>query len=97
MDTTQPGYTPSFVPSTPFGTMAQEKRDTLSIIADIAQKAADVAQVIRAPSGSRLDTLTPPPSALTPFGISNLNLNSIFRNPLFVAGAAVAIVLLLKK
>jgi hypothetical protein len=96
MDTLQ-AYTPSFVPTTSFGIMTQEKRDTLSIIADIAQKAADVAQVIRAPSGSRLDSLTPPPSARTPFGISNLIGNSLLTNPLFIAGAAVAIVLILKK
>ena len=93
MDATSlPTYTPSFVPTTQFGQMAQQKRDTLDTIADIAQKAADVVSVIRAPSGSRIDSLATPQTSM-----SNFQLNSIFKNPLVIGAAAIALVYFLKK
>jgi len=91
MDATLQSYTPSFVPTTPFGQMAQQKRDTLSTIADIAQKAADVVSVIKAPSGSKIDTLT------TPTMNSNFQLNSLIKNPLVVGAVALALIYFLKK
>ena len=86
--------TPSYVPTTNFGAMAAERKTFLDKLAEIAQKAENVAAVIKAPSGTVVN-YTPPSS----FGGGTLNIgnNSIFGNPLFLAGAAVVAVLLLRK
>lgn len=90
--------TPSFVPTTEFGQMAQERRGLLDSIADIAQKAADVATVIKSPAGYKIESLAPPPAAQTPFAsITNFALPNLIRNPVVIAGAALALVYFLKK
>jgi hypothetical protein len=95
MEPTQQTYTPSFVPSTPFGAMAAEKKSLLDSIANIAQKAADVATVIKAPAGTKINSFGQAVTTQNTF--PNFNLKSLFGNPLVVAGVAVAVVLLLKK
>lgn len=95
MEPTQQTYTPSFVPSTTFGTMAAERKNIIDSIANIAQKAADVAAVIKAPTGTRIDSFGA--STTTQNAFPNFTLKSVFRNPIVVAGVAVALVLFLKK
>lgn len=86
--------TPSFVPTTNFGQMAQEKKSFLDKLAEIAEKAENVATVLKAPVGTSV-TYQPPST----FGGGTLNIGekSIFKNPLFLAGAAVVAVMLLRR
>jgi len=88
--------TPSFVPLSPFGQLAQERKGFLDKLADIAEKAANVATVLEAPSGTRVTAMIPQPATLNG-GVFNFEKNSIWKNPLFIAGAAVLAVVLLRR
>ena len=87
--------TPSYVPLSQFGQMAAEKKSFLDKLAEIAEKAENVATVLNAPIGTSV-TYTPP-SPFTGGGTLNIGQKSLFSNPLFVACAAVVAVLLLRK
>lgn len=97
------GSDPSKVSLYPFGAMAQEKKDLLSQIADIAGKVSDTVQVIKGQPtrftpqtqgvGYGSSANQAPGSNQNTFGAT-----PIWSNPLFIAGAAlVAVVLIMKR
>src|SRR4051812_4378315 len=89
--------TPSYQPTTPFGAMMLEKKSTLDQIAEIAQKVSNVATVLKSPSGSTLQLQPAPKPYMGGAFAGLLNTNSIFSNPLTIAGAALLVVYFVKK
>jgi hypothetical protein len=86
--------TPSYVPLSPFGQQAAEKKSLLDKLADIAEKATNVATALNAPKGAVVTAYAPTQS---PGAIMNFDFNSFLTSPVFLIGAAAVAVLLLRK
>lgn len=86
----QSQVTPSFVPMTSFGQMAAQRRSWIDDVVDVAQKVENAANVLTGKATvAQQQTMFPFP---------NFGSNSIFGNPLFVAGVVgVAVYFLTKK